>query len=384
MRENNDIVEFINEKKEMYDVLLDYLENGDSNLDFLLNTMNVHFFLEDKDELNEFIRLLFKISNHHQRQPDLFAKIKQILDIISNSIKKTYSNIDIFKIFCKNKLFLLYLIEKNVISIDNTIVNLIMEKSEPNSSKFCHFFYPEIEFFINEEKRKEIKKELLNIDPQIFTNFESNRQKGENDSYICKLIRNDLIDDFISHVTRTNLSLSSKIKSSLFETNNFLIKNESSLIEYAAFFGSIQIFRYLQLSHVKMTPSLWLYAIHGRNAELIHLLEENQVELDDKTYEKYLKESIKCHHNDIASYFLNNFANETEEQLNDDFEFTFKNNVVAYAFQYRNYSFIDKEINHIYVFFYSCLFNLFPLVKLFLKTKDVSYNYKIISNSFSF
>ena len=144
------------------------------------------------------------------------------------------------------------------------------------------------------------------------------------------------------------MNISSIIKPSIFETNLFLLKRESSLIEYASFYGSMQIIKYLFMNQIELKSTLWLYSIHSKNPELIHFLEENHVKqpIYNERNQCY-KESIKCHHNDIASYFLNNFANETEEQLNDDFEFTFKNNVVAYAFQYRIYSFIDKEINHI-------------------------------------
>ena len=79
--------------------------------------------------------------------------------------------------------------------------------------------------------------------------FDEKLKIGENDSYICHLIRNDSIEKFVIFVNQTNLNLSSQIKSSIFETNLFLIKNdETTLIEYAAFFGSIQIFQYLSSS----------------------------------------------------------------------------------------------------------------------------------------
>ena len=93
--------------------------------------------------------------------------------------------------------------------------------------------------------KQEIEQEMKNIYPDIFVNFEEKRQKGENDSYLCELIRTDSIEDFISYVNQKNISLSSKIKSSIFETNSFLVEKEPSLIEYTAFFGSIQIFQYL-------------------------------------------------------------------------------------------------------------------------------------------
>ena len=49
------------------------------------------------------------------------------------------------------------------------------------------------------------------------------------------------------------------------------------MIEYAAFFGSIQIIRYLQYNNVSLANTLWLYAVHSYNAELIHFLEENKI-----------------------------------------------------------------------------------------------------------
>ena len=95
---------------------------------------------------------------------------------------------------------------------------------------------------------------------------------------ICSLIRQDSVVDFITHVNRYNISPLSRISPSIFETNPFLIDNtNTSLIEYSAFFGSIQIFRYLLMNNAELTPSLWLYAIHSKNAELIHLLESNEV-----------------------------------------------------------------------------------------------------------
>ena len=42
-------------------------------------------------------------------------------------------------------------------------------------------------------------------------NFERNRQKFENESNLCSIIREDLIVDFIQYVNKNNISLSSKI-----------------------------------------------------------------------------------------------------------------------------------------------------------------------------
>ena len=93
------------------------------------------------------------------------------------------------------------------------------------------------------------------------------------------MIREDSIEEFITYDNKNDYPLNSYIKESIFETNDFLIKHKkTTLIEYAAFFGSTQIFKYLYKNEVELTSSLWLYGIHSDNAEIIQLLEENKVE----------------------------------------------------------------------------------------------------------
>lgn len=65
---------------------------------------------------------------------------------------------------------------------------------------------------------------------------------GENYAYICEMIRDDSIIEFIQYDNKANISLLSRILISPFETNAILLKKEPSLIEYSAFYGSIQNF----------------------------------------------------------------------------------------------------------------------------------------------
>ena len=60
--------------------------------------------------------------------------------------------------------------------------------------KYYEYFYPEIEPCID-EKRKGLIMRLHQ--KEIEENFEENRKNGVNHHYICKLIRNDMLDDFI-------------------------------------------------------------------------------------------------------------------------------------------------------------------------------------------
>ncbi|KAK8838967.1 hypothetical protein M9Y10_032427 [Tritrichomonas musculus] len=62
-----------------------------------------------------------------------------------------------------------------------------------------------------------------------------------------------------------------QVKSSVFENKSM------TLIEYLGFFGSIHIFQYLTMNNVELKPSLGLYAVQSRNAELIHLIVSYQI-----------------------------------------------------------------------------------------------------------
>ena len=58
------------------------------------------------------------------------------------------------------------------------------------------------------------------------------------------------------------------------------------------FFGSIRIMKYLEINNVELPKSLPLYA------EVIQFLEDNKIEIDDRTF----SEAINCHHNAISHY----------------------------------------------------------------------------------
>ena len=130
---------------------------------------------------------------------------------------------------------------------------------------------------------------------------------------IRQLIRNDDVVQFIKYINQNNYSLNSQINNSIFETNSFLSDKKPTLIEYSAFYGSIQIYKFLIMNQVQMTDSLCFYAIHGLNPELFHMIEENnEIKI---SYEKCLMESIMCHHNEFAKYFIDNFIQDINEKI---------------------------------------------------------------------
>ncbi|KAK8840929.1 hypothetical protein M9Y10_027761 [Tritrichomonas musculus] len=188
------------------------------------------------------------------------------------------------------------------------------------------------------------------MNKEIKENFYEKRREGENDDYLCELIRNNEIKEFITFTEQRNLSLENKIKESIFETNQILVNAYYiTLIEYASFCGSIDVIKYMQMKGFELTSSMWTCAIHSRNAELIRYLEDNHVPRPENSYNPILKESIKCHHNDITNYIIDYLMKE--EDLQNGIETNYYYNLYRYAVEYHNYCFFPTNMEYKNMFF---------------------------------
>lgn len=381
--------EYINETKEIYEALLKYIDNEndcEENFSSLINLFNTKNIREDHKKLQEVLQIVVSILNNHHRKPDFLDKVKQILLNLKENIKQTYSNDELFTIFQNSKIMFYFLLENETIELDKSLSFKMIQKKD---KYFCSFFMTELEKYksnhggSSEYEVFKLEQQLgIDIQDENFdSDFTSKRKICENDSYICKLIREDLIDDFVTHVTQKLISPSSNIKPSIFETNPFLIDKETSLIEYASFFGSYQIFKYLELSNAELKPSLWLYTIHGNNSEIIHRLEELHIEPNDKTFTECFVEAIKCHHNNMAVYIKNNLMNL--DINNDDVnQNNFDKNDVAYGFRFFNYDFVKNNLKLQSIFLFACYYNHLKIVDILSKNNEVDINEKMIFNYF--
>ena len=341
-----DVEQYLNKQKMLNIHLLDFIDNCDDSQDDytnLITDINNQNILENKKEFELFLHLLLLIANNHHRHSNFFSKIDQILTYLIPKITQNFSNTEIFNIFHTNKRVLLFLIKNNVYKIDENMMNSIKNQNFP-------------EYFAETNKSDEkhaYKKEI-----------------GENDSYICELIRNDSIDEFIIFINQTSYSLTNLILPSIYETNPLLMNKKLTILEYAIFFGSINIVKYLLMHGIKLDNSLSLFAIHSNNAEIIQLLEEQQnfASCNESKPEKYLEESIKCHHNDIAAYIQDNYI-----QNNNNFY----NNDLSYSFQFINYEkLVDYEINNIF-YLHACQYNYNEIVKLLINDERIDLNSKL-------
>lgn len=358
------IQDFLDKMKDIQEKTIYFLENTNDEDDifsYFISILDNHKVKENKHELESFLHLLSKLSNNFHRIPFLYLKIEKILQFFQSDIKNNFSNFEIFNIFKNNKKILLYLIKNKFITIDKFISERMSDEKQQQKD-YLFYFYPELTQFLkfDDEDEKEISDKITD-------DFDIKREVGENESYLCKLIRNDSIDDFVIYINQSNLSLTdTKIERSIFETNPILLKRTKvTIFEYVTFYGAIRIFNYLLLNGIELTSSLWTFAIHSNNAEIISKLEENNVEPEDDSYTNLLYEAIKCHHNDIVRYLHSNYS----EKLGKYSIYTF-----SIILQKYNFEFIRPNLINKYTFKYLCKYGYYDLVEYLIKNENININ----------
>ncbi|KAK8839663.1 hypothetical protein M9Y10_032033 [Tritrichomonas musculus] len=383
------ITESIEQKKRIQESLLEFIEDESNSEENFVQVINDQKIQADKYEFKSLIQIINKISDNHQRILNFIEKIERILVFFKTDLNKYFTNSEKFELFKGNKRLLLFLIEEKIVTIDETVF-LSFVSEENKVMRYIEYFRPEIKEILTEEfvktyfnKHKEAKKEeiLKRLQNELGDEFYSKRKIGENDNKLCELIRQKKTKDFIAYVNLNNIPLESYIEESIFETNSFFIFDENNeskeikkvrLIEYAAFFESNEIINYMTKNDVELTPSIWLYAVHSKNAELIRDLEDNHVLPPTSNYESVLKESIKCHHKDVTKYIIYNLIDEKE--LKDNIENKYYGNLYEYCFKYYNFYFLPENIKTTNLFFYLCEYDHYTLVKLYIEQKHIDIN----------
>lgn len=279
--------------------------------------------------------------------------------------------------------------------MDEYVFHKIITNDHFIKANYPQYFSPEIKPFVTEKWLHKNREKLNNSSQKIWINFITKeklpdgfyekRKNGENDQEICQIIQKDLIEQFIIYVNKNLYSLKSTIDDSIYETNLFFIKKQiktnkideendsddedddnnykTTLIEYAAYYGSNQIFNYLRLNDVELTPSLWIYAIHSQNEEIINILQDSDIKPKHNSFLKIFKESIKCHHFDAANYIQNNYLNDIN--LDD---------VMIKTLKYYNFAFIRDDLINNSLFLDFCKYGYYIIVDILLQQKNIDIN----------
>ncbi|KAK8843071.1 hypothetical protein M9Y10_025262 [Tritrichomonas musculus] len=352
-----DIKLYFDQKKELYRLIYDFFECEDDLNNVFDNLINYIRKEQISNTSEDFFILLKMISykiNSYKPNSKILSKFENLIILFKKEIKQTFSNLEIFNIFKNNKLVLLYLKKNDIIKIDESVFNFI-EKNMKKYSSYQYYFYEDIVPMLPDPDKSEILTKVKLYDPSIFN---EKRFLGENDNDICKLIKNDSVEEFVSYVNKANINLSNTlIKESIFESNPFLMKKkEITLIEYATFYGAIRIFQYLVYNNVEIPTSLWFYAIYSNSADMIHLI-ETYIKPDNNEFKYLLKFAIKYQRNEIADYIINNLTDEACYYDN------------TYGICYLNFEFlsdIEKVIKDKKVLDCACKYNYITIARYIL------------------
>ena len=317
----NAIVEFQNKLSELSD------STFENTINFLNSLSSI--FLNDKHCLQ---RLLLVINSSLNSEPLKICQYQKLFNFLKDKLIQYFSSDELFIMFKTNKPALLFLSNLNCFDVSSLLFLDI------HNIDLLFYFAPEILTSLKNKKRKfgeinfrEYLYEKMNITEHIET-----RAKLANIDPISIAIRDDnleMFQDIISHSNIDEMS-STKIQYSFFEPFHFInqmIKMELlSLIEYASFFGSINIFKFLLTNDNNLTKFRGKFAIAGGNAEIIHILEENDINFNSLDC---LSTAIQFNHNDIVHY------------LHDTKEVKYDIKLIQTCVQYENISILEEIFN---------------------------------------
>ncbi|OHT03095.1 hypothetical protein TRFO_29558 [Tritrichomonas foetus] len=233
---------------------------------------------------------------------------------IKKLMKENFSPNELVFIF-ESKLLVLHLLDNHIITIQS-----LMEEVCAGESYFFYFFSEirETDFDYFTEIYSKFKKDMILPDVEKHDEL---RRKGINEDEYSQLIRYDKIDEFMVMFVEKGNDFNFKIPFSRYETADYVNCPDlmPNLIEYAAFFGAVNIFKFLYLEGAKFTPELLSFAVAGGNYEIIHFLEENNY----KFTEDHIKVAIQFHRNEIVEYIRNNcflidHQSDDQNNQNDD------------------------------------------------------------------
>lgn len=335
---------------------LDEDNNTSHNFENLKNNMH---FLQDPSRLKDFLRFISFVSLNHHRSIDFFSKIENVIRE-SRVYQEQLSNQEIFTLFRNNKRLLLFLYNEKYLEFDSFVIRNLLE-----SETMIDYFYYELEPYIPQKVKDKIHVFSRDV-------FEKKRVDGGNDD-LQNLIRNDLIEEFILYITTNNVPLNSKITISSFETDDFLPTRTPSLMQFVCFCGSVAIFKYLYMNGVRLTMVLWLYAIHGRNSEIIQILQDNNLKFPKDSSINCILEGIRCHHNEIVS-FLDD-GNRSPSANLALISTTLESYNFEMIMEYLTWE--QKEIG--YVLYFLCKSGYLELVSLLLQIQSLQVNMRVIS-----
>lgn len=372
MMEIREYTERISEVQRNLLKFIDEYQNDNTNFQTLMQSLNQQEILNNNHKLREFLHLIAEISCNHHRTMNFFDKIDQIIKEIRNQINKFLSNEELFNIFSINNRILLFLFQENIIKTDaNLLLRLLNPENSESSESIRKCFNLPHDPYSERSKNHQITVNTEGMREEI-------KKYGENNSNLCQIIQKDSIDEFISSKTNVNLT----IESTIYETNRFLKDKTPSIIEYSAFYGSFKIFQYALKNNAELNNDIWLYAIHGRNLEIIKELENQNIDPPFRSFEDPAIELIKCHHNEFYEFIVSErFDGEdlNYEERNLACLHLFNNSLDSYNYEMILQRFdVDFYSSKNDIFLQFCKNDYYYIIQSFLQVEEIDINVQTI------
>ena len=177
---------------------IDFEDNIEENFESMTKIFKDQKINNDRNKLKMLLRLIAGIIDNHYRVNNFFTKVERILLVFKKDIKNFYTNWEIFNIFKSNKRILLFFFQQKIITFDEYIIKT-MYSNKYMLENYLLYFLPEIRNLKKEKWFLNLRNKKYDyiVERELPENFLENRIIGENHSSLCKIIRDDLIDDFI-------------------------------------------------------------------------------------------------------------------------------------------------------------------------------------------
>lgn len=303
--------EYVKEKESNFEEAID-LQKSLFSLDSLNFESTLNYILSSKYILtrDSFSILLRCINQSFEMRPLSFSFYLEIIKSTKKQIETFFSSYELISDLIQNNFLRFKLYEYGIISISTIICYLKQARNDLNL-----FFVFAFEIEKNEKalfrsymcQSYKFREYIKSITKEQHLELLS---KGLSQEKIAFLIRSNDSVGFQSFHSSTNTNLDQKLNS-FYENSLFSFENNISLIEYAALFGAVDVFKYLILNGATVSCDLPKFSIIGGNYEIIHILEQNGVKFDDT---KYLDIAIKYHRNELVEYIKESLGIEYSDK----------------------------------------------------------------------
>lgn len=245
---------------------------------------------------NTFYCILQMIAHFTKQRPISFNRMTKFLLNISDEMKTNFSEEQISNAFkMSSQAVLDFLYDQKIVSKRMT------EESTEDNQIYTSFYIQNLEANFDDENEIEQEKE------------EKPNDEKEGYNSIRKVIQSDDIDSFQNFISRTNENINSNLQKSSQILNTFE-KQCQKYIEYAAFFGSLRIFKFLWLNNAVVTDNLFPLSIFGGDMEIIHLIESkinsdsNYSEKIESIMNKAATSAVFCFRHELLEYLCENYS----------------------------------------------------------------------------